>query len=109
MVFLKPGVSTFDQTKEPLTRAWDLNMRQHYATYQEQVAQNTYRLQKAPRGLPMFGEWNFPYKFQHRYLLLELYQKKKYLGAINPDEVDRFARIQPTIREDLRLTFSPLS
>ena len=106
MVYLRPGVSTFDEKKEPKTRAWDLNMRQHYATYQDLVAQNTYRIQKGARGLPIFGEWAFPYNYQHRYLLVELYQKKQLLGEINQEEVDRFEKIRPGIRSDLRLTFS---
>ena len=96
MVYLRPGVSTFDEKKEPKTRAWDLNMRQHYATYQDLVAQNTYRIQK----------WAFPYNYQHRYLLVELYQKKQLLGEINQEEVERFEKIRPGIRSDLRLTFS---
>lgn len=107
MVFLKEKGAHFDEKKEPFTSAWDANMRKHYALYQGLIDQNTYRLQKGVKGLGIFGHWNFPYRSQHRYMLLQLYQKKQYLGEVRDDEIERYSRGHPCIRKDLRLTFSP--
>ena len=73
MVVLKKGTSVFNDQNEPVTRLWDLSMREHHETYQELINQNTYRLQKGLKGLWLLGDWNFPHRYQHRYLLLELY------------------------------------
>ena len=109
MVILKEQGDHFTEKGEPFTAAWDASMRKHHAFYQDLVNQNTYRLQKGPKGLGLFGHWNFPYRYQHRYMLQQLYQKKQYLGEIQPDEVDRYSRVHGDIKKDLRLTFNNTS
>lgn len=109
MVFLKEKGTHFDEKKEPFTSAWDANMRKYHGLYQGQIDQNTYRLQKGLNGLGIFGHWNFPYRSQHRYMLLELYQKKQYLGEIQDEEVERYSKVHPCIRKDLSLTFNSSS
>lgn len=106
MVVLKPADKNFVQADEPFTTAWDLNMRKHHAFYQEQIDQQTYRLQKGPKGLAIFGHWNFPYRLQYRYMLLNLYQKKQYLGEVQEDEIERYSKTHSGIRKDLRMTFN---
>jgi hypothetical protein len=107
MVNLKVGQSSFDAKTQPFTHKWDLSMRQYYQTYQHYIDQSHYRLQKALKGLPIFGTSNFPGHFQHKYLMLELYQKKQLLGEVEDSEVEAYAKQHPTIREDLGFTFSP--
>ena len=106
MVYLNPNKSSFDQKTEPHTYEWDMNMRKYYAQYQELIAQNSYRLQKGLKGLPIFGSMNMPYRNQHRYLLLELYSKKQLLGEIRNEEVERYKKINPWIRRDLSVVFN---
>jgi hypothetical protein len=111
MVHLTPGKTIFDEKTDPLTRAWDLNMREHYAFYEDHIHQQLYRLQKGLKGFGFTGEWSFPYRYQHRYLLLELYQKKQYLGKVNQEEVDRYNKSKATmgcIKRDLMYVYHPL-
>lgn len=109
MVVLKPADDKFDAKKEPFTAAWDKNMRKHHAFYQDEINQQTYRLQKGLKGLAIFGHWNFPYRLQYRYMLLNLYQKKQYLGEIQPEEIENYSKLHAGIRKDLSLTFNPNS
>lgn len=109
MVFLKEKGTHFKEKEEPFTSAWDNNMRKHYAFYQDLIDQNTYKLQKGLKGLGIFGHMNYPYRLQHRYMLLELYKKKQYLGEVQDEEIERYSKVHGDIRKDLGTTFNNTS
>jgi hypothetical protein len=106
MVILKEKGSSFKAKEEPYTTEWDANMRQHHAFYQNLIDQTSYRVQKGLKGFDIFGDWTFPYRYQHRYMMLELYQKKQYLGEIRNEEIERYSKSHCGIRKDLQLTFN---
>lgn len=106
MVYLNPTGTTVQEKSHPHTYAWDVSMRKYQEAYQNLIAQQTYRLQRGVSGVALFGNWNFPYRYQNRYLLLELYQKKQLLGEVRDDEITRYSAQHPQIRGDLSRVFN---
>ncbi len=98
--------SPHNEKLTPFLFKWDTEYRKNHGTYQHEIDKIAYHLQRAQRGLAIFGSWIYPNFYQRDFLLLDLYKKKQIVGRVFPEEVNTYKAINNDISDDLEKTFS---
>jgi len=86
--------------------AWQTTVDENFNDYQEAINKVTYGLQRGQSGFLGLGAHFYPYFYQSKLINLDLLKKKQFLGKINQDEIDRYAKNTPNIRQILLNTFN---
>jgi hypothetical protein len=98
--------SPYNEKLTPFLYKWDTEYRKNHGEYQYEIDKITYHLQRAQRGIALFGSWIYPNFHQREFLLLDLYKKKQLIGRVFPEEVNAYKPINHNITNDLDKTFS---